>query len=212
MEPAAEDEVDVEADAEPDDLEARATRKRRELWELHASRSADAEVPAELVKQVVSLTDEVLKLEYAAADHREDQAHRQSTRAIYLCAALLFLGSVVTLAAGLFFEWFGGWGITVLAVNLAVGLGLPAAHAAATRAGHRRRRDLMLVALVLGVVAALLAAGWLPWWAALLGVLAAVGNAIAFLATFADETTGHSTPSHPSAKSGPEHAVGDGHG
>lgn len=82
MEPTTEDKVDLSTSTEPEDLDTRAARKRRSLWGgLHGRRTADEDVSAELVRQVVSMTDEVFKLERAAADHRENQAHRPlSTR------------------------------------------------------------------------------------------------------------------------------------
>lgn len=207
MEPTTEDKVDLSTSTEPEDLDTRAARKRRSLWELHGRRTADEDVSTELVRQVVSMTDEVLKLERAAADHRESQAHQRSTRVILLCAAALTLGPAATLASGWILGWLGGWGIALLVTNTVLGLGLPAAHAAAARAGHRRRRHHMVAALVLGVAAAIPAVGWLPWWIGLIAIVAAGANGLAYLTTLADQSAGRSGRSRPTTSD-----AGAGHG
>ncbi|MEQ3550128.1 hypothetical protein WIS52_06555 [Pseudonocardia nematodicida] len=189
MEPPIGDETEGSAGAEPDDLDARAARQRLELLAIHTGLTADAEVSAELVEQVVSMTDEVLDLEHSAADHREELAHRRSTRMIYLSATVLTAGSAVVLVAGLLLGWLGGWGIALLVSNVLLGLGLPLAHRYATRAGHSRRRHQMAVALVVGAVATLAAVGWMPWWVGLLTLVASGSTVLASIYTVTEETT-----------------------
>jgi hypothetical protein len=178
---------------EPDDVDERAAQRRRELWMLHAELPSTAELdpaeldPAELdaadetVEKIFELTEELLSLEAAAAEQRELAEHARSSRVIYWSAGALGVVSAVPLGLGLLLGWYPGWGLAVLVANLLVALGMAGIHAVATRAGHRERRRHAVVALGVGVVLAAVAPWWLPWWAALGGLAATLGNGWIFV-------------------------------
>jgi len=150
---------------------------------LRSNEGSTDDLDVDEINDLFALTDEVLALEARAAEHHEREVHRRSSGMIYAATGALVLGSATMLTLGILLGWLSGWGITALAITIAVGVLLAGAHAIAEPSGHRERVRSAVLALIPGLAVAGLAPGWLPWWISLIALVILLVIAATFAAT-----------------------------
>lgn len=172
--------LDRVGDPPLEELEAAARQQRRLLWERHARlrrNDSDEGLDQDTVDELFALTDAVLGLERSAAEFRGREAHRRSSRWIYIIVGVLITGSAAALTIGPIFREPGGLGTTTAVITIVVGLVLAAGHAVAAAQGHcRRLHAAIVVVLACAVLAGAAVIGALPAWISVLVLLLAAAG------------------------------------